>query len=605
ASDFFDADGDGWEDLLVLNGHVTNERAEDLESFHWSAVVASSPVAAVPSSAYAAAWRQFQNRMNESGLSVHGRESNRFYRNHGGGRFSDFSASSGLDFPDDGRAFGVLDLDHDGDLDLVLKNRTAPQLRIMRNDAGRGSKWVAFDLVGRKSNRDAIGARITFRSPNGIRGKEVRAGSGFLSQHSHTVHFGLEGETTLPEVRIDWPNGLSQTIRDVPAGSVIRVEEGNGGFSARPYAPGNTGATNTEPPAPPPVSESSRGTWLLAPVPMPRLPLLTSSAGRAAAITIRSASGGGEPVADVRTGGDSRTQAVSAAELHLLRAVVKNVFARRREPTIPFTVIVDREHRLAKIYPGAAEPNDLAADFGRIPSTAGERSALALPFPPPHSPPWGSRVETYFLIGFECLQNGADAYALPFFEEALRIDGGLAAIHGNIGAIQARRGRARDALASYTMAARLDPESADMQFNLGTALAAAGQFPEAAAALRRASEIDPASAETWANLGNVYLDLGKPDDAHGPLERALELKPSALVHNSLGTLYFEKGALALAQRHFESAIRLQRNYDAAYVNLGHVFLRLGDRRRALELFREAAQVNPANPDAKRLAEQYQ
>ena len=600
-SDFFDADGDGWEDLLILNGHITNERTEDLESLHWTGVVGSSPLAAVPSGAYAAAWRQFQNLMNESGSSIHGRESNRFYRNMGSGKFTDVSASSGLNFPDDGRAFGTLDLDHDGDLDLVLKNRTAPQLRVMRNDTRPAGTSIGFELVGRKSNRDAIGARITFQSGSAVRSKEVRAGSGFLSQHSHTVHFGLGGETRLAEVRIDWPSGLSQVIRDVPAGAVIGVEEGVDRFRSRPFSVRGAVAKDTIPA----VGQLSgpHGTWLLEPVPMPRLRLFASLEGKAAAVTVRSG-GGGEPVAEVRAGGDTRIQPVAAGELQLLKTVVKNLFARRREPALPFTVIVDQQHRIARIYRDAVDSRAIAADMDRLPTGSRERAQLALPFALSDSVRLGNRLEGYFLIGFECLRNGADAGALSFFEQALLIDGGIAAIHANIGAIHARQGRVQDALASYRNAARLDPESGDGQFNLGTALAAARLFREAAAALRRATEIDPASAEAWANLGNVYLDLEKPEEARGPLERALQLKPSALVHNSLGTLHFEKGALNLAQSHFESAVRLQGDYDAAYLNLGHVYLRRRDRQRALEMFREAARLNPGNQEAKQLVERY-
>lgn len=298
----------------------------------------------------------------------------------------------------------------------------------------------------------------------------------------------------------------------------------------------------------------------------------------------------------------SRTLPVAPVELRLLKTVVKNLFARRREPTLPFGVLFDEQHRIVKIDRHGAGSSE--AGLERIPRTEGERAALALPFPLSDPGPRGNRLETYFLIGFESLRDQADAEAMHFFEQALRIDSRTAAIHGNIGAIHARRGRTQDALTSYRKAAKLDPDSGDMQFNLGTALAAAGLFAEASVALRRATEIDPSSGEAWANLGNVYLDLERPDEAREPLKRALRLRPTALVHNSLGTLHFDKGALDLARHHFESAIRLEPRYDAAYVNLGHVYLRGGERQRALEMFREAARVNPANADAKRLLERH-
>ena len=270
ASDFIDADNDGWEDMLVLNGHITNERTDDLEAFHWTDVVGASPLGALQSGPYAEAWRRFQNLMNESGLSVHGRETNKFYRNLGSGRFADFSSPAGLDFADDGRSFAALDLDRDGDLDLFLKNRTAPQVRVMRNDSAPAQQSVAFNLIGRRSNRDAIGARITFTLGGIVRSKEVRAGSGFLSQHSRIVYFGLGADRQLPAVRIDWPSGRSQELLGVPAGAEIRVEEGRVDFVSQPFRSGRELASESRPPAIETPGEY-QGTWLLEPMEIPRL----------------------------------------------------------------------------------------------------------------------------------------------------------------------------------------------------------------------------------------------------------------------------------------------------------------------------------------------
>ncbi len=598
-SDFIDADNDGWEDLLVLNGHITNERAEDLESFHWSDVVGASPLEPVQSGAYAEGWRRFQNLMNESGYSVHGRETNKFYRNLGSRRFADFSSPSGLDFADDARSFAALDLDHDGDLDLVLKNRTAPQVRVMRNDSPPAQQSVAFNLIGRRSNRDAIGARITFTLGGTIRSKEVRAGSGFLSQHSRIVYFGLGIERQLPAVRIDWPSGLSQEILEVPAGAVIRVEEGRADFASRPFRSRPEFVSEGRAP----VIEPSeyRGTWLLEPVEMPRLTLAGVKRGAPAAVTV-SAGGDGQPVLQVSVGANTKSAVYPAkpADLRLLNVIIKNLFARRTDVVLPLTLLLDEEGRIAKVYRKAIPHASILEDLRRLPLNGRQRADLALPFPAPYHGRVGNRLEPYFLIGFECLQNGFYEDALSYFEKCLRINGGIAAIHSNIGAVHAKLGRLEESLTSYRKAERLDPASADIQFNVGTTLAMAGRFHEAVAALRRATQMDPAAAESWANLGNVYLDLDQPQSARAPLERALELKPSAVIHNSLGTLHFGQGALDLARHHFQESIRLQADYDPAYVNLGQVYLKQDDRTRAAEMFRKALQVNPANAEAKRL-----
>ena len=85
-----------------------------------------------------------------------------------------------------------------------------------------------------------------------------------------------------------------------------------------------------------------------------------------------------------------------------------------------------------------------------------------------------------------------------------------------------------------------------------------------------------------------------------PLERAVELKPaSAVIHNSLGTLYHQVGRTELARKQFEEAIRLQPDYDSAYLNLGLLYLR-EDRTIAKQMFKKALELNPANVEARRL-----
>ena len=100
--------------------------------------------------------------MLRAGRSWSGRERHCVYLNTGGhGRFADVSATSGLDLIDDGRGLAMTDWDADGDLDLWISNRNAPQLRFLRNDAAGGS-WIALRLVGdgERTNRDAVGARV-------------------------------------------------------------------------------------------------------------------------------------------------------------------------------------------------------------------------------------------------------------------------------------------------------------------------------------------------------------------------------------------------------------------------------------------------------------
>ncbi len=613
SSDFLDADNDGWEDLLVVNGHITNEREEDLETFHWTDVVGTSPIQAIRSRAYEEGWRQFQNRMNADGLSVHGKERKRFYRNSGSGRFVDFSAPSGLDFEDDGRAFAVLDLDNDGDLDLILKNRTAPQVRVMRNNSASGNRSVALELIGRKSNRDAVGARVTFRLGDKIRTKEVRSGSGFLSQHTRRLYFGVGPARELPAIRIDWPSGLSQELKRVPTGAIIRIEEGDGDFAARTFRGSRESPSGRQAPAAAEIPY--RGTWLLEPVRMPNLQL-TDAAGKARGVfeevlgspAIVNVNSESQPSVFISTDGNPASAGYSASPttVRLLRTVVKNLFARRRDMALPLTLLLDGQGRIVKIYRGSVRPEWIAEDLRRLPAYERDRKRMALPFPGQYYGSMSSRLESYFLTGLECLQVGAYDDALAYFEQCLKLDSGLAPVHSNIGSIRARQGRLQEAITIFRRAAQLDPQSADIQFNIGTTLAMAGRHREAIASLEQAAKMDPGAAETWTNLGNAYLDMDQPVLARAAFERALELKPgSAVIHNSLGTLFHQQRRPDLARKHFEEAIRRQPDYDSAYLNLGLLYLNQQYRAQAAAMFRRALELNPANVEAKRLLERNQ
>src|SRR5262249_27064927 len=138
------------------------------------------------------------------------------------GGYRDASGVSGLDFEDDARTFAVTDFDGDGIPDLILKNRLGPQIRAMQNDSSGTRSAIAISLRGTKSNRDAIGARVEV---NG-RAQYLSAGSGFLSQHSKKLHFGLAGQ---PEahVKITWPSGAVEEAAGIEPGYTYAFVEGS------------------------------------------------------------------------------------------------------------------------------------------------------------------------------------------------------------------------------------------------------------------------------------------------------------------------------------------------------------------------------------------
>ncbi|MFT4638251.1 MAG: hypothetical protein ACI8T1_001570 [Verrucomicrobiales bacterium] len=175
-------------------------------------------------------------RQVRQGASWSGGERNRVFL-HGGVKldgtpqFTDVSALSGMDFLDDARSIGVTDWDHDGDLDVWLRNRTAPRLRLMLNQhvtEGVTTDFVALHLLGTTSNRDAIGARVALKLEDQTLIQTVRAGGTFLSQSSKWLHFGLASANEIQEVSVRWPNGHVEIYENIKPGQRIILKEGTG-----------------------------------------------------------------------------------------------------------------------------------------------------------------------------------------------------------------------------------------------------------------------------------------------------------------------------------------------------------------------------------------
>ena len=135
-ADAHDFDNDGAPEIYVTCGMLTGPKETDLMSFFWRQVVAKSPATVERSEAYEKGWNAINQLIRED-YSWNGREPNVFYVRRNG-RYFDASGISGLDCALDSRAFAVTDLDGDGNLDLLLKSRLAPQVQAFQNDARAG-----------------------------------------------------------------------------------------------------------------------------------------------------------------------------------------------------------------------------------------------------------------------------------------------------------------------------------------------------------------------------------------------------------------------------------------------------------------------------------
>ena len=189
---FADIDNDGWLDLLSVNGHVYPQ------------------VDTLPSGArYREPANLFLNSMN--------------------GTFCDASAQAGAAIlePRVGRGLAAIDYDNDGNVDFVVENLDG-QPMLLHNPGVPGNHWVTFELAGTKSNRAALGARVTVRSGGMTQTDEVRSGGSYLSQSDLRVHFGLGKAAQLDSVEIRWPSGQVEVLKDLGADRFYAVLEGSG-----------------------------------------------------------------------------------------------------------------------------------------------------------------------------------------------------------------------------------------------------------------------------------------------------------------------------------------------------------------------------------------
>ena len=155
------------------------------------------------------------------------------FRNLGGGKFAELGAEAGPAMSarhcSRGCAFG--DFDNDGDMDILVMNQNeAPSL--IRNDAPAGNHWLKIHLVGTKSNRSAIGARVLVRYNGKLQVQEKMSQSSYCSSNDPRLHFGL-GSANAADVEVHWPSGLVEKLSGVTANQLVLLREGSGQAVAR------------------------------------------------------------------------------------------------------------------------------------------------------------------------------------------------------------------------------------------------------------------------------------------------------------------------------------------------------------------------------------
>jgi enediyne biosynthesis protein E4 len=151
------------------------------------------------------------------------------FLNNGKGNFREAGTEAGGGFsePKVGRGLAIGDFDRDGDLDVLMTTNNGPAY-LFRNDQTSGNRSIRFRLVGTKSNRDAIGARVKIFANGIMQTRMVRSGSSYLSQSELPVTFGLGKQDKIDRVVVDWPSGRSEEFKQLSGGKSYEITEAQG-----------------------------------------------------------------------------------------------------------------------------------------------------------------------------------------------------------------------------------------------------------------------------------------------------------------------------------------------------------------------------------------
>jgi len=197
---FFDFDNDTQLDLAIANGHIMDNAPQ-----------------------YRAGATYAQR--------------NQLFRNVSRSRFGDVSRSAGTGFAIEKVSRGLVsgDIDNDGDLDLLVTNN-GQSADLLRNEGVSGNALLVR-TIGKKSNRDGVGAQLKLTIATHTQEREVKAGSSYLGQNDRRQHFGLGSATRVDRLEVRWPSGQTDLLQNIEANQIITIREGDGIISAKQFTP--------------------------------------------------------------------------------------------------------------------------------------------------------------------------------------------------------------------------------------------------------------------------------------------------------------------------------------------------------------------------------
>ncbi len=544
-----------------------------------------------------------------------------------------------MDFVEDGRSFALADFDHDGRLEVVLKNRNGPQVRLLKNMIPDLPPSISFRLHGVKSNRDAIGAVVTLTTDAGHQIKSLQAGSGFLAQHTKEVFFGLGNAKGPISASIRWPSGLVQELRDLRPNHRFRVEEGKDATSEPFVAKGLPSSRPATAPTRVEMLPTEVETWLLAPIAAPDF-TLTDLAGQ----TITFSQYRGRPVLlhfwtskseecrkDLETferhharwsqqrlqllslntddpfnqaalRGFTGKESFSFPVLHasddvagIYNLLYRYVFDRHRDLPLPASFLINDRGHIVKIYQGSVNAEHIAQDFVHIPQSPQERLAKALPFAGVIDATEFQR--NYLALGSVFFQREYFDQAQAFFELARHDDPSSAEALYGLGSVylkQSKTMQARDCFERATKLPASFPETLPNAWNnLGLLATQEGRTDAAIPFFQQALKLSPNHLIALDNLASAYRQQKRWEEARQVLDHALAVSPQNPEANyGLGMVYAQTNDEPHAYEYLQRALQARPDYPEALNNMGVLKLRTGHRVDAVKTFEDCMRVAP-------------
>ncbi len=624
--------------------------------FFWRRVAPQIPEDGLKPTATPGYTRNFRdlNDKVSRGKSFSGYERNALFLNLEGNGFAEVGGLLGADFEDDARAVAVVDWDRDGDLDLWVTNRTAPRVRLLRNNqpsanSPSANSFLAIRLIGngKTTNRDAIGARLTLSRSSEPRIKQIRtvhAGDGFLAQSSAWTHFGLGQATDDLNLSVTWPGGGTETFTRLKAGAryTITQDEGRPSLAPSSAVPKIAQKTRQASPAP-----GMSGFWVANQVPFPVLtctdnkgatrsttdflgkPVLSnlwatwcapcieelgvfgkhSEALRAQGATIFAlnvdglavdGSAASEANAEeilARVGYDLPHGVARPENLAKIEILIEHLSSRRGPLSIPSSFLVDARGNVAAIYLEAVSWEQLAGDLALLNASPAAQLKRASP-----------RAGRWFADPRQVVDRAAylGDYATLFAtngfpEESQRLyqmirpKEGVKSAHEyyNQAKSAAQQGLTKQAMEFYRTAIRLDPEYGQALTGLGALLLMQKRIDEAQPLFKQALSIDPNHATALINLAMIDRSRGDNESALKRLRKVIARNPGyAEAQLNLGSLLASMKKYDEAIQHLSKAVDLNPKMAPAHLNLAVAYTKTEQWGKAEDHYRRVQQLSP-------------